>query len=246
MKNLIYIFLLSTQVFFAQNGFENGNKLFKNGDYSQAISEYETVFRSKKHSSELYFNIANCYYKLGKVAPAIYNYEKALLLDPKDQDIYNNLELAKKLQIDDIKVIETVGFSKWIKEFSSSYHYNSWAWISVGLAMVFLLFFVIYYFSEASLLKRAFFTGMLISFLMIVISISAAIYEKNKTVNIKPAIIFANTSSLKTDEKSSKEIRKLHEGTKVYILLKISGLSKVQLTDGVIGWIDNNSYQEIR
>ena len=31
-------------------------------------------------SDELFFNIANCYYKMNKVAPAIYYYEKALLI----------------------------------------------------------------------------------------------------------------------------------------------------------------------
>jgi tetratricopeptide (TPR) repeat protein len=76
MKNLVYISLLITQVFFAQTGIENGNTLYKQGNYQEAIDVYETIaFRSQKQSPELYFNLANCYYKLNKVAPTIYNYD---------------------------------------------------------------------------------------------------------------------------------------------------------------------------
>ena len=125
MKNLLYIIVLTTQVFFAQNGFENGNALYQKGKYQEAITAYESVFRTKKQSAELYFNIGNCYYKLNKVAPAIYNYEKALLLNPNDVEIQNNLKFAQKLQIDDIKTVEKVGFNKLIQDFTNTFHYNT-------------------------------------------------------------------------------------------------------------------------
>ena len=90
MKNIVYIFLLITQVFFAQNGFEKGNALYEKGKYEQAIAAYESVLKSDKHSAELYFNLGNSYYKLNKVAPSIYNYEKALVLNSNDSEIANN------------------------------------------------------------------------------------------------------------------------------------------------------------
>jgi hypothetical protein len=40
MKNIFYI-LLTTQVFFAQNGFEKRNALYKTGKYEQAIDAME-------------------------------------------------------------------------------------------------------------------------------------------------------------------------------------------------------------
>ena len=61
MKKLLYIFLFFTQVFWAQNAFEKGNDLYRKGNYSEAVSEYESVLKTKKHSAELYFNIGNCY-----------------------------------------------------------------------------------------------------------------------------------------------------------------------------------------
>jgi tetratricopeptide (TPR) repeat protein len=247
MKNLVYIFLLITQVFFAQTGFENGNTLYKQGNYKEAIDAYETVFRAKKQSAELYFNIANCYYKLNKVAPTIYNYEKALVLNPDFAPAKNNLEIAKKLQIDDIKVFPKVGFEKMLQKLTSAYHYNTWAWVSVGFAFIFLLFFIAYYFSEASLIKRLFFVGMFVNLLLILISVSAAIFEKTHFDNEKPAIVFAEATTLKTEAKAtSKELMKLHEGTKVFVKSTLNNYKKVQLTDQTEGWIESNAIREVK
>jgi tetratricopeptide (TPR) repeat protein len=49
-------------------GFEKGNALYKTGKYEQAIDAYGSVLKTNQHSSELYFNLGNCYYKLNKVA----------------------------------------------------------------------------------------------------------------------------------------------------------------------------------
>ena len=248
MKNLVYIFFLITNIFFAQTGIENGNTLYKQGNYQEAIDVYETiVFRSQKQSPELYFNIANCYYKLNKVAPTIYNYEKALLLNPDFEAAKNNLEIAKKLQIDDIKVIEKVGIGKMIQNLTSTFHYDTWAWISVIFSMLFMLFFAGYYFSEGSLIKRLLFSGMLVVFAFGSISLASAIFEKTHSQNLKPAIVFAEVTSLLLSPKSSsKEIMKLHEGTKIFVLSTEKRFKKVQLTDNVVGWIDEKSAKELK
>lgn len=247
MKNLVYLFLLITQVFFSQTGFENGNALYKQGNYQEAIDAYETVFRSQKQSSELYFNIANCYYKLNKVAPSIYNYEKSLVLKPHFEAAKNNLEIAKKLQIDDIKIIPKVGIGKMIQNLTSKFNYDTWAWISVFFGMLFLLFFVLYYFSEASLVKRMLFSGMLVVLVFILICVSSAIFEKSHLQNDRPAIVFAEVTSLLSQPKSSaKEIMKLHEGTKVFVLLSKKEFKQIELTDGIIGWIESNSIKEVK
>jgi tetratricopeptide (TPR) repeat protein len=247
MKNLLYILLLTTQVFFAQNGFENGNALYQKGKYQEAITAYESLFRTKKESAELYFNIGNCYYKLNKVAPAIYNYEKALLLNPDDAEIQNNLKFAQKLQIDDIKTVEKVGFNKLIQDFTNIFHYNTWGGIAVGLSIVFLLFFVGYYFSQITVSKRLFFLGMFIVMLLLVVSVAAAIFEKNQYNNDQPAIVFSEVVSVKSEPKNSAtDAFVLHEGTKVYVIESLDNWDKIQLTDGTEGWIENSAIKRLK
>lgn len=247
MKKIIYLLLLTSQMIFAQNGFDAGNTLYKTGNYNDAILEYEAVIDANKQSSELYFNLANCYFKLNKVAPAIYNYEKALLLNPDNIEAQNNLQIAQKLQVDDIKVIKKVGFAKLLQNLTTIYHYDLWAWIAVYLAGLFLLFFLGYYFFSKTILKRMFFTLMCISFLSILISVFCAIFQKNQLKNDKPAIIFAEETALKKEPKSiSKDILLLHEGSKVFILDTKDNYKKVQLTDGTVGWIKTNDIKNLK
>ena len=247
MKNLLYIIVLTTQVFFAQNGFENGNALYQKGKYQEAITAYESVFRTKKQSAELYFNIGNCYYKLNKVAPAIYNYEKALLLNPTDAEIQNNLKFAQKLQIDDIKTVEKVGFNKLIQDFTNTFHYNTWGGIAVGLSIVFLLFFVGYYFSQITVSKRLFFFGMFFVMLLLVVSVAAAVFEKNQYNNDQPAIVFSEIVSVKSEPKNgATDAFVIHEGTKVYVIESLDNWDKIQLTDGNEGWIESSAIKRLK
>lgn len=247
MKKYLYLFLLIFQVSLAQTAFEKGNQFYQKENYKAAISSYESIINDGKQSAELYFNLGNSYYKLRKVAPAIYNFEKALLLNPNDKDIQTNLDFARKMAIDDIKVMPKVGFNKLIQDVTSNYHYDTWAWISVVFAFVFLLFFVGYYFSQTTLLKRIFFTGMFVVLLGISLSVASGIYEKNHYKNEKPAIVFTEIATVKSEPKAtSSDAFVLHEGTKVYVLENIANWKKIELTDETTGWIEADAIKELK
>ena len=247
MKKILILLLFVSQVFWAQTAFEQGNKFYEKENYKAAISSYESIVNSGKQSAELYFNLGNCYYKLHEVAPSIYNYEKALLLSPNDTEIKTNLEFARKLAVDDIKVIPKVGFNKLVSDFTSKYYYDTWAWIAVTFAFLFLLFFVGYYFSHSTVLKRIFFFGMFVWLIGIGLSAASGFYEKGRMDNERPAIIFAANVILKSEPKSNgQEAALLHEGTKVYILESIANWKKVELTDETTGWIEDSAIKEIK
>jgi tetratricopeptide (TPR) repeat protein len=247
MKNIFYILLLTTQIFFAQSGFEKGNDLYQKGKYDLAAKEYESVLKTNKESVELYFNLGNCYYKLQQTAPAIYNYEKALVLDPSNAAVSNNIKFAQKQTIDEIKVVPKVGFAKLLRDFTGIYPFDTWAWITIAFAMLFLSFFLGYYLSQTVVIKRIFFLGMFIMLLFMVMSISAAFFEKSHFDNEKPAIVFASSAEVKSEpQKASAAIFVLHEGTKVYVEETLENWKKIQLTDGTEGWIDSMAIKEVK
>lgn len=247
MKNILYILLIFAQTFWAQSDFETGNSFYAKENYKEAIQSYENIINSGKQSADVYFNLGNCYYKLHQVAPAVYNYEKALLLNPNDSEIITNLEFARKMTIDDIKVIPKVGFHKIVADFTSTYHYDTWAWIAVGLAFLFFVFFLGYYFSGTTSKKRIFFSGMFLVLLAIIFSVFSGVFERDRMLNERPAIVFAESTSLKSEPKiSASETVLLHEGTKVYILESIANWKKVQLTDETTGWLQSDTIKEIK
>lgn len=247
MKKTLILLLFVSQAFWAQSAFEQGNQYYAKENFEAAISSYESVVNSGKQSAELYFNLANSYYKLHKVAPAIYNYEKALLLSPNDSEIKINLEFARKMAIDDIKVIPKVGFNKLLSDFTSKYHYDTWAWIAVSFSFLFLVFFAGYYFSQKTILKRIFFIVMFFWLLGIFLSSASGFYEKSRNDNERPAIVFAESAPLKSEPKANaQEATVLHEGTKVFILESIANWKKVALTDETTGWIEDSAIKEIK
>lgn len=247
MKKLIYIFLLLSGAVFAQSAFQKGNELYKKEQYEQAVVVYEGILQSGQQSAELYFNLANAYYKQHKVAPAVYNYEKALLLHPNDPEIQTNLKFAQKMAIDEIKVVPKVGFSKMLNDFLDVFHYDTWAGIATGFSALFLVFFIGYYFGAASVWKRTFFVGMILALLIVLLSVGAAIIERNNFESERPAIVFAEVTAVKNEPKSTAPAAfELHEGTKVYVLESQDQWRKIELTDETQGWIEKDAIKELK
>ncbi|GAA6771597.1 SH3 domain-containing protein [Flavobacterium sp. CGRL2] len=172
---------------------------------------------------------------------------KKLWFKPNDPETLNNLKFAKKLTIDEIKEVPKVGFAKLIQNFTSIFDYNTWAKISVALGFVFLLSFIGYYFSNATLAKRIYFVGMFVVLIALGLSISAGMSEKSHFDNDRVAIVFSELSQVRKEpQKSANGIILLHEGAKVYVIESVAGWKKVELTDGTQGWIDSSTIKEVK
>ena len=247
MKIFKYLLLLSYSLLWANPSFDKGNDAYQKGDYENAILHYQKVISENQESCDLYFNLANAHFKMNHVAEAIFYYEKALLISPRDEDIRNNLAFAKTKTVDDIKELPKVGFEKWVQKLTGLFHYNTWGKIAVGFSVLFVLFFLGYYFSETSLSKRIFFIGLFMIPFFAIISISAGFFEKHVDEKEQPAIIFSKEVSVKNEPREKAiEAFVLHEGTKVYILETLDNWYKIQLTDETEGWIQEEHLKEIK
>lgn len=78
----------------AQSPMEQGESLYRQGKFSAALSEYETALRNYPNNPFVYYNIGNCYFKMGSRGLATANYYRAFRLAPRDSDIRHNLALA--------------------------------------------------------------------------------------------------------------------------------------------------------
>jgi len=74
-----------------------GNEAYLHGDYAGAVAAYEEVNRQGVASADLAFNLGDAYFRKGAIGPAIWSFERALALDPGDEDARYNLDRARKL-----------------------------------------------------------------------------------------------------------------------------------------------------
>lgn len=249
MKKLLYILsiIFFAQAALAQDAFEKANELYRKQKYAEAAKEYENILKGKKESAEVYFNLGNSYYKMGKIAPSILNFERALQLNPNNKDAQINIGYARKMTIDNIKEVPKAGFSKMLYNLTGSYHYNTWAWIAVGFAFGFLAMFIGYYFAGSTVLKRIFFVSMFVILLLIVISIISAIFVKSVENSERPAIVYEEVLSVKAEPSvNSEDAFLLHEGTKVQVLENVDNWRKIQLADESVGWVPKNTIREVK
>ncbi|WP_299382713.1 tetratricopeptide repeat protein [uncultured Lacinutrix sp.] len=240
MKNILYILLFFIGSLSAQNEkiFDQANALYNEGKYAEAIDRYEVILNTDKHSAELYFNIANAHYKLNNIAPSVYYYEKALALKPKDKDIQGNLAFANNMRIDAIDNLPEVGLTRFVKKATNTLSFDGWAKLSIGLVVMFVLFYLLYYFTFGTGKKRFYFVTSTLSVVLALVALVFTFYSYSLAQKNNPAIIFAKESKVKSEPNlRSDEAFVLHEGTKVQVLDTVKSWKKIKLSDGKTGWI---------
>ncbi len=75
--------------------FEEANRLYEQGQYTNAVAAYENLLATGQTSPALHFNLANAWLRAGQIGRAIRHYRLAQDLAPRDPDIRANLHFAR-------------------------------------------------------------------------------------------------------------------------------------------------------
>ena len=79
----------------ANAGFTRGNALYASGDFAGAAAAYEGQVHRGEFTANLFYNLADAYYRQGNRGQAILNYQRALLLDPSHAEAAANLAFVR-------------------------------------------------------------------------------------------------------------------------------------------------------
>jgi tetratricopeptide (TPR) repeat protein len=249
MKKLIFLLALCFSLSAtAQNSqvFEAANKAYAAGNYEEAITQYEQILENGQTSAALHYNLANSYYKLNRVAPSIYHYEKALQLQPGDEDVRNNLNFARNMAIDAIGEEEQTGFRGIFETSTAAFSASGWGWVAIFCMLVFVVFFLVYYFSNKTLVKRLLFIGAMF-FLVVAIS-SAVVAATKQSFNQERnyAIVFSEEVQIKNEPSPrAEDAFLLHEGAKVKITENFQDWVEIELPNGSRGWLEEDNLKRL-
>lgn len=249
MKKLLFLLLLIANSVVAQTTedlFKNANDLYKNDKLEEAVELYKKIESQGFISSELFYNLGNSYYKLNKVGPSIYYYEKALKLNPLNKDVQNNLVFAKRLALDNIEELPKTVFQKLNKNYLQKLSYNQWAIVVIAFSIIGSLLFLFFYFASSPSRKRFYFITSTFSFVLLVLTFFITYNQYSFAKNNKVAIVFAEKTEVRNAPTlNSEEVFELHEGTKVVVLDEIENWRKIKIADGKLGWIIAKEVKEL-
>jgi len=223
-----------------------GNQLYNSGKYQDAIRKYQNVLSQGFESAELYFNLGNAFYKSGNATYAILNYERAKKLSPNDEDIQYNLELARKLIVDNIVPLPEAGFLRWWKQLISSQSINFWGTWSIATFFTFLALFGLFLLSRSFNIKRMAFWFSIVAISISAITFTFGSHLKSKLINHRSAVITDRSVRVKSSpSETGTELFIVHEGVTVELTDKLGDWVNVSLPDGNKGWVKESSMVRI-
>ncbi len=223
--------------------------------YQKALSRYLDLAKTAGTSSDLYYNIGNTYYRMRDNTRAILYYERALQLDPSNDDARDNLNFVREkahISVDTGASFFTDFFEGLVSRESS----NTWSVIAVVTFILFLCALALYLFVTNVTLRKVGFFGGGVLLLVCIVSVSCAWYLYSKAENQTEAIVMVPSSTLSTapHAPSAREAAfTLTEGHMVSILDSVvnnSGVQKekwykVKSADGKQAWINAADIEKI-
>lgn len=251
MKKIFAAFALSILVWcgaMAQTAsiWKSAEDAYTMGDFDGAIKNYESLLSSGASSASLFYNLGNAYYRKGIIGKSILNYERALKLDPSDDDARHNLELARTHTLDKIDNVPEFILFSWVRNLRISLSSNTWAVLSLVFLAVALALLLLFNFSRRSSSRKLFFIIAMICLLLMVLSYLFSLSLARQAGSSDTAIVVENIGSVKSAPAAGgNSIFVLHEGTKVKILEKVQDWSRVEISDGRQGWIKSSDIEII-
>lgn len=240
MKRIIFIIaiLASSLNIFAQDIVSQANEKYSAGEFDAAASLYEQALDENGASAQVYYNLANAYYRMNRIASSILNYERALLLEPSNEDIFFNLEIAKLKTVDNIQAVNQPFFVDWYKWIQNRFTTNIWSVLAIVFFILFIVGIFLFFFSKKTLIKKLGFYSALVLIVFVVFANIFA-YQQKKDLTVRDtAIVFSATTTIKSSpDISGTDLFVLHEGTKVQITDQVGAWTEIKTPDGHVGWI---------
>jgi len=226
--------------------YHRANNLYQQGQYEPALEQYNAVILSGKESADLYYNMGNAAYRSNSIGHAILYYEKALKLEPANEDAIHNLNFVSRYRLDTFEEVPVFFIGAWITGSVQMFPEQTWSVLALAFFIMILTGLLIYLFSARMVLKKLGFISGLVALFLFVITLFSALSRHGDIVNPDTGIILAPSVVVRSSpSESGTELFILHEGTKVKVNEEVSYWQNIRLIDGREGWIMRDEFESI-
>jgi len=236
--------LLGVSIVSANPAFEQGLAAYNRGDWSEAISLWESLALQGETSPALELNLGNAYFRSERIEKALLHYERALKLSPNDEDAQKNLILANRAIVDQIAAVPKPGILRGLESFrdmAAPGTLETLLLLANGLLAALVGFM---YFSSGRLrdaLRRG-------AILVTVFGVLTLLWYgwRSAALAREFAIVMPEKSDvLSSPNDGATQLFSLHSGTKVAAGETLAGWTEITLSDGRKGWIPADAIERI-
>ncbi len=223
----------------AQSLFSKANQAYLDGDFEKAVEGYQKVLQTGVVHPDVYYNIANAYYRSGHLGLAVLFYEKALALDPADQAAQSNLKIVQKELLDKVVMPDknAVGEPLW-HGFLRSLNLGMLTWTFLSLWILVFAVLIARRIMSSNALRRVLFwvnVPLICVMLTFGVLLFSRIYIQEK---VHHGIVISDTAPLREGPgRSSGVLMEIHAGLKVRLLNDVDNYVRVRLANGVEGFV---------
>lgn len=223
-----------------------GDEAYDRKEYDKAIGIYEAVIEESGATSGLYYNLGNAYFRSNEIGKAILNYERALRIDPTDEDIKTNLEFAQTQIKDEVLEQHEIFFVAWFYALIGLLGVNTWAIIAVAAFMMLLVGITLFLLVRNKGARAAGLAMATVGLFVSVFANIAALLTYNTVTDDTQAIVMKEEVTMMSAPGSSTALMKIHEGRKVTVTDdSIEDWKEIELEDGTIGWVKKSDIERI-
>ena len=251
MKRILFIALLCCVPFlgWANNAaslFRQANKDYESGNYKQAIEKYQSILQQGEVNANLYYNLGNCYFRMGELGMSVLHYERALRLDPSNSDIKENLAFVRSKTEDNIEDLPQLFLVTWAQQINHWWSGYGWMTVTILLLILTCSAFVLFFLSHAFQVRKYSLLASIVFLFLLIFSVVNVTVSARHSSKSKEAIVLSPSEVVKSspDAKSMDKFV-LHEGTKVRVDDHLEGWSLIRIADGSKGWVEDTSIEQI-
>lgn len=225
---------------------QNGDDLYRMGDYQAAAEAYEATLAEGLSSPELHYNLGGAYYHEGQFGKAILNYERALRLDPSFTDAKENLALANSHTVDRIAVLPQPLFVRWWNSLCTALLPSGWRIVWLVIFTILVAAIVVLRIGNTVAIRKTALAASAASVLLLIAATALLIGSTHRFNAHSEAIVTQQAVTLKAspDAKSADKMT-IHEGSKATITDELPGWYKITLSDGTVAWCTQEAIERI-
>lgn len=225
--------------------FEKANGDYVAGRYEEAAAGYETILRYGLKDPRVLYNLGNAFFKMDRLGPAILNYERALRLDPSDQEIRDNLEFALGRIRDRVREPEIPYPVQAIEDALDAISSNLTGGIFLGVYLVTSTLFGLLILERHGMRRRALAYGLAGAGLALLIA-SLGLAYKIREDTASHAIVMQDRVDVRSGPAEDNTILfTVHEGTRLDLRNRLDGWCQVSLPNALSGWIPAASVERV-